>query len=85
MTVFEWIESVARPSKPGQVETDVEGTGMERTMGGVPIKKSGSEMGRSIAIPMKSRQSSTTSLSDQKDFRAGRQVTDPRWDHLALL
>lgn len=85
VTVFEWIESVARPSKPGQVETGSEGRSMEQLMGGVPIKKSGSDMGRSMAIPMKSRQSSTTSLSDQKDFKAGRQVTDPRWDHLALL
>lgn len=85
VTVFEWIESVARPSKPGQMETEIEGRNTEQAIGGVPIKKSGSDMGRSIAIPMKSRQSSTTSLSDQKDFKAGRQITDPRWDHLALL
>ncbi len=85
VTVFEWIESVARPSKPGQVGVESEGRSTEQMMDGVPIKKSGGDMGRSIAIPMKSRQSSTTSLSDQKDFKAGRQVTDPRWDHLALL
>ncbi|CAL8577156.1 Serine/threonine-protein kinase, variant 3 [Xanthoria parietina] len=38
-----------------------------------------------MAIPMKSRQSSTTSLSDQTNFKAGRQVTDPRWDHEAMF
>jgi protein-serine/threonine kinase len=59
--------------------------GGEQSMGGVPIQRSGSDMGRSIAVPMKSRQSSTTSLSDQKDFKNGRQVTDPRWDHVAVL
>ena len=53
-------------------------------MGGVPIQRSGSDMGRSIAIPMKSRQSSTTSLDDHKDFKNGR-VTNPRWDHVAVL
>ena len=85
VTVFEWIESVARPSKAGQVEIEPEFRGGEQTVGGVPIKRSGSDMGRSMAIPMKSRQSSTTSLSEQKDFRNGRYITDPRWDHVALL
>ena len=85
VTVFEWIESVARPSKPGTVEIESESRGGEQNGGGVPIKKSGSDMGRSMAIPMKSRQSSTTSLSDQKDFKNGRLITEPRWDHVALL
>ena len=57
----------------------------EQSMGGVPIRKSGSDMGRSMAIPMKSRQSSTTSLSDQKDFKGGKNVTDPTWNHEAVL
>lgn len=85
VTVFEWIESVARPSKPGQADVESEGRSRDQSAGGVPIKRSGSDMGRSIAIPMKSRQSSTTSLSDQRDFRNGRQVTEPQWDHVALL
>lgn len=85
VTVFEWIESVARPTKPGQMGLEFEGSSTEQTMGGVAIKKSDNDMGRSIAIPMKSRQGSNTSLNDQKDFKAVRQVTNPRWDHLALL
>jgi len=85
VTVFEWIESVARPTKPGQMGLESEGSSTEQTMGGVAIKKSDNDMGRSIAIPMKSRQGSNTSLNDQKDFKAVRQVTNPRWDHLALL
>lgn len=73
----EEVESIAKPR-------DVENIG-EQPMGGVPIQRSGSDMGRSIAIPMKSRQSSTTSLDDHKDFKNGRQVTNPRWDHVAVL
>ena len=79
---FEWIESI---SKPRDLDTNMGLKGGEQSMGGVPIQRSGSDMGRSIAVPMKSRQSSTTSLSDQKDFKNGRQVTDPRWDHVAVL
>lgn len=85
VTVFEWIESVARPTKPGQAEVEPDSRGGEQPIGGVPIKKSGSDMGRSMAIPMKSRQSSTASLSDQKVFKNGRLITDPQWDHVALL
>ena len=85
VTVFEWIESVARPSKPGPTESEQELRAGEQLMGGVPIKRSGSDMGRSITIPLKSRQSSTTSLSDQKDFKNGRYITDPQWNHIALL
>ncbi|KAL2053635.1 hypothetical protein ABVK25_005938 [Lepraria finkii] len=79
---FEWIESI---SKPRDMDANLGLKGGEQSMGGVPIQRSGSDMGRSIAVQMKSRQSSTTSLSDQKDFKNGRQVTDPRWDHVAVF
>lgn len=63
-----------------------ESRGRESSLGGVPIKRTASDMGRSIAIPMKSRQSSTTSLSDQKKFKNGNsQVTDPKWGHITML
>ena len=84
--VFEWNEYISRG--PKREDLDVEGgdnKGRDDGIGGVPIKRSGSDMGRPMAIPMKSRQSSTTSLSDQKNFKAGRQVTDPQWDHEATL
>lgn len=84
--VFEYNEAVARNPKLEDSKTDKdEGHHREFLLGGVPINRSASEIGRSMAIPMKSRQSSTTSLSDQKNFKAGRQVTNPRWDHEALL
>ena len=81
---FEWIESIAHEPKQDDDAID-QGVTSRDSDGGVPIKRYGSDMGRSMAIPMKSRQSSTTSLSDQKNFKNGRQVTDPRWDHEAVL
>jgi hypothetical protein len=84
--VFEWNESIARGNKAESVEMERDDSrGVEHPGLTLPIKRSGSEMGRSMAIPMKSRQSSTTSLSDQKTFKSGKQVTDPRWDHEAIL
>ncbi|KAL8716348.1 MAG: hypothetical protein Q9220_000253 [cf. Caloplaca sp. 1 TL-2023] len=84
--VFEYNEAVARNPKTedGKPIKD-EGVLKDFPHGGVPINRSGSDIGRSMAIPMKSRQSSTTSLSDQKNFKAGRQVTNPRWDHEAMF
>ena len=87
--VFEWNESIAQDSTishPRPCREDSMGSSVSLGgLGSVPMKRSGSDMGRSIAIPMKSRQGSTTSLSDQKSFKAAHQVTNPRWDHEATL
>ena len=84
--VFEWTQSIAREPRQDEAAIDKdEGRGSDEFLGAVPIKRSGSDMGRSIAIPMKSRQSSTTSLSDHKNFQSGRQLINPRWDHEAVL
>ena len=84
--VFEWNEYISKGPKrdDSDMEKD-ESKGKDEAFKAVPIKRSGSDMGRSMAIPMKSRQSSTTSLSDQKNFKSGRQVTDPRWEHEVVL
>ena len=84
--VFEWNEYISRGPKQEEVDMDnEEPKGKEDSLSSVPIKRSGSDMGRAMAIPMKSRQSSTTSLSDQKNFKNGRQVTSPKWNHEAIL
>lgn len=84
--VFEWNESIARSPKSGEADVDKDdGKGREDISGGTPVKRSVSDMGRSMAIPMKSRQSSTASLSDHKIFKNGRQLTDPKWEHEAVL
>ena len=84
--VFEWNESIARGTTIE--DGDTEKIGNRRTdnmLAGMFAKPVVGEMGRSMAIPMKSRQGSTTSLSDYKNFKTGRQLTDPKWDHEAEL
>ncbi|KAK8117103.1 kinase-like domain-containing protein [Apiospora kogelbergensis] len=56
-------------------------------VGGVPIQRQTSDSGRPMAIPMKSRQSSSTSISDQHTFRnrPKRSFTSPKWDAEALF
>ncbi|KAI0485191.1 kinase-like domain-containing protein [Xylariaceae sp. FL0804] len=56
-------------------------------MGGVPISRQSSDSGRPMAIPMRSRQSSNTSISDHATFRnrARRSFTSPKWDAEALF
>ena len=81
---FEEVESIAIGYRQGDVETSPEAKSRDQSSGGVSIRAPNGEMGRSIAIPMKSRQSSTTSLKDQKEFKNGR-ITDPIWDHEAVL
>ncbi|KAL8996279.1 MAG: hypothetical protein Q9169_004165 [Polycauliona sp. 2 TL-2023] len=84
--VFEYNEAVARNKRLEESKTDKDESLLkEFPSGGVPLNRSGSDVGRSMAIPMKSRQSSTTSLSDQRTFKAGRQVTDPKWNHEAMF
>lgn len=56
-------------------------------IGGIPISRTGSDSGRPMAIPMKSRQSSNTSLSEYRDFKnKGRKMfAHPKWDAEAVL
>ena len=85
--VFEWNESIAKNDSQEGVEMERDDSrGRESSLGGLLIDRSASGMGRSMAIPMKSRQSSTTSLSEKKKFKSGNsQVTAPRWDHETML
>ena len=84
---FEWNEYITQG--PKQVEEEVKRSvsrPKEDLIGGVPIQRSGSDFGRSIAIPMKSRQGSSTSMTEARpNFKPGQQVTDPKWDIEATL
>lgn len=57
--------------------------------GGIPIQRQGSDSGRPpMAIPMRSRQSSNTSISDYNTFRnrtARGSFTRPKWDAEAVF
>ncbi len=84
--VFEWNEYISKGPRVEEIDMDrADGPNKDDGIGGVPVRRSGSDMGRPVAIPMKSRQSSTTSSSDPQDIKGVRQVTDPRWDHDAVL
>ncbi|KAI3544727.1 hypothetical protein CABS01_03040 [Colletotrichum abscissum] len=53
------------------------------SFGGIPIQRQGSDSGRPVmSIPMRSRQSSNTSISDYNTFRnrSRRSFTSPKWD-----
>lgn len=58
-------------------------------MGGVPIQRQPSDSGRTpMAIPMRSRQSSNTSIGEFNSFRNRthrRSFTNPKWDAEAVL
>ncbi|KAH9904206.1 protein kinase-like domain-containing protein [Xylariomycetidae sp. FL2044] len=55
--------------------------------GGIPISRQPSDSNRPMAIPMRSRQSSNTSISDYNTFRnrTRRSFTSPKWDAEAIF
>jgi hypothetical protein len=82
--VFEYNEYISKGPRK-RTPSDDQREFSQDDAGGVALKNAGSDMGRAIAIPMKSRQSSNTSLSDYKDIRDSRAITDPKWGHEATL
>jgi hypothetical protein len=86
VAVFQRNELVSKGPIP-QEGDDTDDVTSSPMMGGIPITRSGSDSGRPMAIPMKSRQSSNTSLSEYRDFKVkGRKsMTNPKWDTEAAL
>jgi protein-serine/threonine kinase len=86
VAVFQRNELVSKGPLPEDRDENEDVTSSPM-MGGIPIMRSGSDSGRPMAIPMKSRQSSNTSLSDYRDFKAKgrRSFTNPKWDTEAVL
>lgn len=70
--VFEWNEYISKGARDGEEEKK------RRQM------ESDAEAGRPMAIPMRSRQSSHNSALDG-DHKGRMPVTDPHWDHEAVL
>ncbi len=84
--VFECNEYISKG--PRLDETDIDQPNdmkKDYTGGGVSMRRSGSDMGKPLAIPMKSRQSSNASPPDVKELKIGKQVTDPKWGDEAIL
>jgi hypothetical protein len=87
VAVFQRNELVSKGPIPQDGDEDDHKDVTSSPMGGIPISRTGSDSGRPRAIPMKSRQSSNTSLSDYRDFKTkGRKsFTNPKWDTEAVL
>lgn len=83
--VFEWNEYISKGASEESEGADDGGKGKGETLGSVPIRRTDSDSGRPVAIPMKSRQSSNNSQMDNHDQRNSTQVTDPQWNHEAVL
>ncbi|RDL42202.1 Protein kinase-like (PK-like) [Venustampulla echinocandica] len=85
VAVFQRNELVSKGPIP-EVDDEPEDTSTI-PMGGIPIQRTASDSGRPMAIPMKSRQSSNTSQSDKRDFKAKgrRSFTNPKWDTEAVF
>ncbi|PBP22542.1 cAMP-dependent protein kinase catalytic subunit [Diplocarpon rosae] len=86
VAVFQRNELVSKGPLPPDDE-DTEDPTSSPGLGGIPITRSGSDSGRPMAIPMKSRQSSSTSTSEYRDFKSkGRKsMTNPKWDTEAIF
>jgi len=85
VAVFQRNELVSKGPLPENPDEHEDATNIP--MGGIPIMRSGSDSGRPMAIPMKSRQSSNTSVSENRDlkFIGRRSMTNPKWDTEAVL
>lgn len=80
VAVFQRNELVSKGPRIEEEEEDEDMGSIPR--GGIPISRQGSDSGRPMAIPMKSRQSSNTSLSEYRDFKSKpkRSFPNPKWD-----
>ncbi|KAI0841098.1 kinase-like domain-containing protein [Hypoxylon sp. FL0890] len=85
VAVFQRSELISHG--PRTFEDEDESPAQPVAMGGLPIQRQGSDPGRSMAIPMRSRQSSNTSISDYNTFRnrPRRSFTSPKWDAEAVF
>ncbi|KAI1415582.1 kinase-like domain-containing protein [Hypoxylon sp. FL1857] len=85
VAVFQRSELISHGPRTFEDEDDT--PPQPAAMGGIPIQRQGSDPGRAMAIPMRSRQSSNTSISDYNTFRnrPRRSFTSPKWDAEAVF
>lgn len=87
VAVFQRNELISPGPRTFEDEDDIAAPTSGIPMGAIPISRQGSDSGRPMAIPMRSRQSSNTSISDYTAFRnrTRRSFTSPKWDAEAVL
>ncbi|OCK85822.1 kinase-like protein [Lepidopterella palustris CBS 459.81] len=82
---FQWAEYISEGPRNGELSKKLN-DGRNSGLGGVSIKRTDSDMGRPMAIPMKSRQSSNSGTSsDPKENSQLKEVTNPKWEHDAVF
>lgn len=85
VTTCEYSEVVSQGAKHDDsmdVDSD-EKKPRKGPLAAIPMRRTDSDIGKPMAIPMKSRQSSNNSQADNREARASTMVTDPQWDHVA--
>ncbi|PHH90798.1 hypothetical protein CDD83_2597 [Cordyceps sp. RAO-2017] len=86
VAVFQRSELISGGPRPA--DEDEGAIAPPSAMGGIPIQRQGSDSGRPMAIPMRSRQSSNTSITDYNTFRnrtARAPFLNPKWDAEAVF
>lgn len=86
VAVFQRSELIS--GGPHAIEEEEQVVGTPSGLGSIPMKRQVSDSGRPMAIPMRSRQSSNTSISDHNTFRNRTLKTlysSPKWDAEAVL
>ncbi len=87
VAVFQRSELIS--SGPRATDEDDDSAIVTAAVGAVAIQRQGSDTGRPpMAIPMRSRQSSSTSITDYNTFRnrtARKSFSNPKWDAEAAL
>ncbi|GFP53873.1 serine/threonine-protein kinase SCH9 [Trichoderma asperellum] len=86
VAVFQRSELISEG--PHAIEEEEQVVGTPSGLGSIPMKRQVSDSGRPMAIPMRSRQSSNTSISDYNTFRNRTSRTlfsSPKWDAEAVF
>ena len=82
--VFEYNEYISKGPKHDKMDVDGEDSKSSQSqLQSIPIRRTDSDTGRPVAIPMRSRQSSTNGVPEEGISL--QKVTDPQWDHEAML
>ncbi|KAI9693581.1 MAG: Serine/threonine-protein kinase [Bogoriella megaspora] len=74
---FQWNEYISKGPRGGTLP-DVVGHRLSP-------RRPDFDSGRPMAIPMKSRQSSNTSITELKETKLDSRVSDPKWEHEAIF
>lgn len=86
VAVFQRSELISSGPRPSEDDENLSAT--PTGVGSIAIQRQASDSGRPMAIPMRSRQSSNTSVTEYNTFRSrsvNKLYTNPKWDAEAVL